>query len=215
MQVDDLLTVDDLVDLGDRLRSFDPDELEMVSVPVTDDTIGGAQVLRLQDEEAQPILAQFRGDLPTAGETIATSDVRVLVRNGSGRSGEAVQAAADLAAVGFGQAGSPANNDELGIERTVVQYRPGQEAAADLVARWLVAGADLVPVDADLGADVVLVTGLDYAGVAAAAAAPTSSTAAPPVASSTPSTLPGGQPAPTTTTTVVGEVPQQPLGVDC
>ena len=212
VQVDDLLSVDDLLDLGDRLRSFDPDELEMVSVPVIDDTIGGASVLRLLDQEAQPILAQFR-DAPTEGETVVPSEVRVLVRNGSGRSGEAGQTAADLAAVGFGRAGNPANNAELGIQRTVVQYRPGQEAAADLVARWLVAGADLVPVDDELGADVVVVTGLDYAGVAAAPAPSTSSTPAPQVPTSTTSTLPGGQP--TTTTTVVGEVPEQPRGVDC
>ena len=209
VQVDELLSVEDLLDLGDRLRSFDPDELEMVSVPVTDDTVGGAAVVRLLDEEAQPILAQFRA-APSGEEVVAPAEVRVLVRNGSGRSGEAGQAAADLAAVGFGQAGGPANNDQLGAPRTIVQHRPGQEAAADLVARWLVAGADLVPVNAELGADVVVVTGLDYAGVAA--------TPAPSVSTSTSPPAPGGQPATTsstTTTSVVGEVPEQPAGVEC
>jgi hypothetical protein len=44
-----------------------------------------------------------------------------------------------------------------------VQYPPGEQAAADLVARWLKAGADLEEVDGAAG--IVLVTGSDWNGV--------------------------------------------------
>ncbi len=209
VSVDDRLTVSDLLDLGDRLRSFDPEDLETIAVPVYNDNVGGASVVRLVDDQAQGVLDRFR-DMPEAQTRALTpSEVRVRVLNGSGRGGEAADAAASLSAVGFVRAGSPRNDDRLGLARTEVRYRPGAEAAADLVARWLVAGASLLPLDVPLGADVVVVTGLDYAGVADQPAAPTSSTAPPPVVAGEPDT------AASTTTTVIGEVPAAPEGVSC
>ncbi|MGE3621473.1 MAG: LCP family protein [Acidimicrobiia bacterium] len=215
VQVDDLLTVDNLLDLGRRFRSLDPTEIEMTSVPVVPDTVGGASILRLVDDEAQAILDRFR-DVPVAGaEVVAPDAVRVRVRNGSGVGGQAGQAVADLASVGFAVAGRPDNDAVLGLERTRVLYRPGEEARADLVARWLAAGAEQVPTDEDLGADVVVVTGLDYAGVLTSPSPPTSP---PPTTTTTPVPPPDAEveePAPTTTTTVLGEVPRQPEGVSC
>jgi hypothetical protein len=58
----------------------------------------------------------------------------------------------------------------------VVRYPPGQEAAADLVARWLAGGARLEPVEGSLG--IELVTGVDWEGVLDEATPPTSTTSA-------------------------------------
>jgi hypothetical protein len=98
-----------------------------------------------------------------------------------------------------------------GADGTVIRYPPAQAAAADLVARWLVGPARLVPVEPDTGAGtgtggaggtgaagtegsaegqgIELVTGVDWQGVRSEAR-PSSTT-------TTPTTLPEG----TTTTT--------------
>ncbi|MCB1005397.1 MAG: LytR C-terminal domain-containing protein, partial [Acidimicrobiales bacterium] len=54
--------------------------------------------------------------------------------------------------------------ERFDFANTVVRYTPGNEAAADLARRYLAAGAQLEEV-AELPAPVVVVTGLDYAGV--------------------------------------------------
>ena len=59
--VDDLLTADDIIDLGRAFRSFDPGTLDLYSLPVVPSAVGGASVLRLVDDRAQPTLDRFRG----------------------------------------------------------------------------------------------------------------------------------------------------------
>jgi polyisoprenyl-teichoic acid--peptidoglycan teichoic acid transferase len=206
--VDDVLTADDIFDLGGRFRTFNPETLDLYALPVYDDTVGGASIVRMVDLEAQPILDLFRG--LDAGD-VEPGGVRVMVLNGSGRAGEAVSTAEALASAGFGVAGT-GEADAFGLERTTVRYAPGQLPAADLVARWLVSGAELVEVPGEeLGADVVLVTGTDYAGLRTEPEASTTSTTEP-----TTTTAPGETTttAPTTTTTI-GVVPEQPDEVSC
>ena len=206
--VDDLLTADDIVTLASGFRGFDPNGLGTYTLPVTGDSVGGASVLRLRDQEAQPTLALFRGALT---DDVVPGDVRVQVLNGTGRPGEAGIVSAALVAVGFGAAGI---GDEGGAPaRTVVRYQAGQATAADLVARYLEAGADLEVVTDPLAADVVVITGLDYVGVRTSPTPATSST-------STTSTSRSSGATTTTiarasTTTVVGQVPGPPPGVDC
>lgn len=206
--VDDVLTGDDIVDLGSEFRSFDPATLDMHALPVSDATIGGAAVLRLRDVEAQPVLDLFRGT-DTATADVSPEGVRVQVLNGTGIGGQASEVSAALAGVGFTAAGT-GEADGFGVERTVVRYQAGQLAAADLVARHLSAGAVLEEVQEATGADVTVITGADYAGVSAEPAPATSSTTSsvPPGATTTTTR-------PTTTTTVVGEVPEPPPGSGC
>ena len=212
--VDDTLTARDILQIGERFRAFNPERLTMYSLPVSSDSVGGASVLRLVDSVAQPILDRFRGGPP--GE-VTPSGIRVRVLNGSGRSGEAGSALADLVDAGFGGAGA-GEAESFAFERTVVRFAPGGRAGATLVARWLVAGADLEEVEGLVGGDVVVVTGDDYVGVRAgvgpsslARVAPlttSSSTTSSSVSSTTSSTS-------STTTTIVGEVPAAPDGATC
>lgn len=215
--IDDELSAADLIDLGARFRGFNPDTLDMYSVPVFDDVIAGASVLRLSQVDAQPVLGIFRG--AEGGLTPAT--VPVSVRNGTGAAGLAAGVADDLTEAGFTV---PA--DDLGdaqtfaVERTVVRYGQGQEAAAALVASYLEAEPVLEPDDGLAG--VVLVAGADYEGVrdeprAVADGqidARTTTTASPEETggpgATTSSTGPG-----TTTTVPVGEVSTPPPGVNC
>ena len=208
--VDDQLKGDDIVDLGRRFRSFDPARLDLYTLPVTDDTIGGAAVLRLRDALAQPTLDLFRG---TQGDTVTPDGVRVKVLNGSGQPGQAGAARDALAAAGFTTAGT-GEAESFDVARTVVRYTTGQGAAADLVARYVEGGAALEEVEGPLGADVVLVTGDDFTGLRSSPAPSTSSTTtASTMPSSSTSTRPDG--ATTSTTQPIGEVPQPPPDVDC
>lgn len=208
--VDDQWRAEELAALGSRFRLFDPDRLQRHSLPVVDAIIGGAEVLKLVDAEATPVLDLFRGADPVAA-TLAPSDVRVQVLNGTGRSGEAGQLSEGLAVVGFTTVGT-GEAETFDVERTTVRYTAGNEAAADLVARYLDPQAVLEQVDGALGADVVVVTGTDLVGVrdrpvpSTSTTAPSSTTTTGPVTTS---------PEPTTTTTAVGQVPQPPAGVDC
>ncbi len=206
--VDDLLTADDIIDLARAFRSFDPGTLDLYALPVQAGSAGGASVLRLIDGRAQPILDVFRG---TDISDLRPADIRVRVLNGSGVTGQAGQAGDDLAAVGFGSAGT-GEAERFDISETLVRYTTGDEAKADLVARYLDPSAQLEQVEGPLDADVVVVTGRQYAGVRATPRppGPSTSTTTRPTTTTT-----GPTSSSTTSTTVVGVVPEVPPGVDC
>ena len=209
--IDDELTTGDIFDLAQRFRQFDPDSLETYTVPVEREFKGAADVVLLVEAQAEPILARFRGDPEPVDESdIAPASVRLTVRNGSGGQGEASEAADGLIGAGFIVVG---RGDEpgFGVERTTIRYPAGGRAAADLVARWLVAGADLeeVPAGTD-GVDgvdgVVVVTGADWEGVLAEPSEsvvpstdPTDPTDTGGLGSTTTTLFPGSDPTTTTT----------------
>jgi LCP family protein required for cell wall assembly len=202
VQLDQGLTVDDLVDLGQRFRSFNPDTLVMYSLPLVDDVVGGSEVLRLVESEAQPVLEVFRG---AAGGEMTPAAVQLVVFNGTGIAGRAGQAAADLEAVGFSTPPEATGDAErFDFARTVIRFEPGFEAQAGLVDRYLASPAELEQVD-DLDAGpVVVVVGADWSGVLPqprqTGAAPTETT-------------PAG-PAPTTIPPATDEAPATPTA-DC
>ena len=163
VRVDDALEAGDLVALGTRFRSFDPGDLETFTLPVVDDRVGDADVLFLQEDEAEPTLALFRGEDPAAaGGQVDPSGVTVQVRNGTNTEGQAGEVTGALTSAGF--ATVVPTDAEVGLPTTLL-YAEGGEAAAQTVARYL-SGPSAYQVSDDLqGADVVVVTGTDWAGV--------------------------------------------------
>jgi LCP family protein required for cell wall assembly len=199
--IDDQLSARDIFQLGRRFRSFNPDNLLMYDVPAVDANIGGAAVLRLDEQGAGKVFDIFRGVQP--GD-VAPSSVRVRVLNGTGTSGQAGEVARSLANVGFVVTGT-GDAESFGLPRTTVRYTAGNEAAADLVARWVDGGADLQQVDQVSDAQVAIVVGRDWHGLR--------SQAAPPTRQQTTTTAPPATGAPDTTSTtrqVIGEVPTAP-----
>jgi LCP family protein required for cell wall assembly len=206
--VDDQWKAEDMAALASRFRLFDPDRLIRHSLPVVDASIGGAAVLRLVDDEARPTLDLFRG--VDGDAELTPADVRVEVLNGTGRTGQAGEISAGLEGAGFTTVGV-GEAERFGFEQTVVRHLASSAGAADLVARHLDPGAVLEEVDGSLGADVVVVTGMDLLGVRDVPV-PSSATSAPP--SSTSSTAPAATSS-TTSTTAIGLVPTPPEGVSC
>lgn len=204
--IDETLTPSDLIRLGNRFRTFDPNTLATYSLPVVDDVVGGAKVLRLDATRAQPVLDVFRGEDPTR---VAPDNTVVLVQNGTTRSDLGREAAEALRALGFVV---PPDNVEdaqsFGVEQTTVVYLEGDEERAALVASGL--GADPVVEEGDyvIGADVTLIIGADWPGVGESlrpltpGLVPSTSTTSTAVAE-------------TTTTTAIGAVPTTPPGEDC
>lgn len=207
VQVDTGLQAGDILTLGNKFRSFDPDALETQSLEVIDDEVNGAQVLRLdpsRQDENEERLDVFRGRTGTS--------ILVVVQNGSGATGAAADAATRLGELGLAVQGT-GDADRFDYATTLVRYTPGHEAEARFVAQQLTGGVDLEPVEEIFGADIAVVLGQDFGGVVdqvqGSPPAPTT-TAPPPDAAADPGAVDGA-----TTTTIRGEVPQAPPDADC
>ena len=208
--VDDLLTADDIIRLGQAFRSFDPGSLVTYSLPTRPGSAGGASILRLVDEEAQPILDRFRG---TDHADLRPSDVRVLVLNGSGLTGHAGDTSAALTAAGFGAAGT------------------GEAERFDVTEPWSATRLGARPRRTWWRATWIRAPGSSWwtrssARTSSWSRAPCRPACAPrldpraPRPPPRPRTTTAGAdlrrpPRSTTSTTVVGYVPQAPDGVDC
>jgi hypothetical protein len=213
--IDQSLDRGDLLNLVNRFKELQPSDIESFSLPVKNHTTNaGAAVLLVDETAAPPILVVFRGRDPAQ---LAESQIAVQVFNGSGVAGQARDVRLALKAVGFavGAAGNAPASDA-----TVVQYAPGSEAAADLLARHLTSGAVLVADPTLRANELAIVTGKDFTTVMQTPRAPEATTTAPSSdsegtpADSIPSD--GVSSSTTTSTTLVGVVPgEAPPGVTC
>ena len=210
--VDAGLSNDDLRDLASRFRNFDPETIRNHALPTEPfRTNAGAAVLRLLEDEAEPILNVFRG---LSAGAVSPDRVLVEIHNGTGVERQATLAAEALAAVGFDTAVD--RDAATPPAATTIAYGAGSEEAARLLARHLTSRA-VFEYDPSLEPlRLRLVTGPDFTTVVRqpwpedAVALPTTSTSVPGGASTTTTT------APTTTTTVIGVIPDEPPpGVVC
>lgn len=163
--VGDALTADsglglfDLARLGLGARGLASGAAVTATVPATGATIGGAAVLQIDDEAAQPLFASFRDGSAlreaSADVTPATTQVRVL--NGSGVAGLAATTRDALQARGYDVVGI--GNAPATRATTVIQHPDDRRANAELLQRELPVAATL---EASAEVDVVtLVLGAD------------------------------------------------------
>lgn len=171
VQLDSGFELEDIARLGKRFQSLDPNEVEMMTLPNTIDSVysGGQMIsiLEVNEEEADVTIQRFlEGPPDNEGETVPPNTVSVRVLNGSGISGQANDTAVmlqdfDFVVSGKGDAGSFAS------ATTKISYAPGQLAKANTLAQY-VQGAKNVVEDKTLrGVDVVIVTGSSFGGIAA------------------------------------------------
>ena len=226
-KLDRYTTPQDLLNLGRAFRDFEPEDLGTFSLPVTDIRKGGEAVLQLIDDQAEPILEQFRGTGASGvAADIDPSNATVRVLNGTGGLNEGSITTDALDEVGF-QVASPGDAAEH-VTRTEVRFPSGQDNAAALVARYL-DGEPILVKDDTMG-EVTVVTGPDLKGVLSVPLPANTFDIATTTTTSTTSTttVPGsdgsGASSTTTTTTkpkiesspVQGYVPGEvPAGVDC
>lgn len=162
--LDEYTTPQDLLNLGQAFRDFEPEDLGTFSLPVVDVKRGGAWVLELIEDEAEPVFDQFRGTGATGvAADIDPSNVIVRVLNGTGGLNEGAITTDAIADAGF-QVASPGDAADH-VDRTEVRFPSGMDTSAPLVARYLDGNPILVKDDA-VG-EVTVVTGPDLKGVRA------------------------------------------------
>ena len=187
VKVDNALDIKEMLRLGKTFKSLDANAITQYSLPVVNAmTSGGASVLKIpQKDEAtvSAILDVFRGAPPVSPQQepdVVPSGATLRVLNGSGMSGQAGDATSALRQAQFSV---QAPGTTTHTTRTTIRYAEGQKAKADLLARYLVNGADVQQYPGLTGVDAVLVTGTDFAGVLAtprpASAGPTTTTPLP------------------------------------
>ncbi|MBW3547078.1 MAG: LCP family protein [Actinobacteria bacterium] len=193
LTLDEELDPQDLLRLGQRFRSLDQGALRRFRLPTEPGrTAGGAVVEYLKEDEAEEIFDVFRG-VEGGGEVVQPSSVTVQVLNGSGREGEASEAALALSQARFNVAGGVGNASATSAT-TAIRYAFGQRAHAELLARYLEEEPRLEE-DAQLKTvDVALVTGSDYTGILDSPRDPAPTPPAPPPPAGDPPA--GGAPAP-------------------
>ncbi len=140
--IDESLTPQLLVDLGNAYRSFDPETLQTYSFPVVDAQIDGNQVLEPVLEKAEPVLAFMRG---APNDDPVTVDLSLLSADTASTGTAAVSSAlaAGLTDAGFDVDRFDAAQVPGGI---TIGHGPNGAAAARVVADALTdVLADLEP----------------------------------------------------------------------
>jgi len=166
--IDSAMSTSDLVRVARRFKSLDPDTVDMLTLPTTDANIGGADVLKLNQTEAQGYIDRLNGIGQTASGApeIRPRDVRVRILNGNGTEGAATKAAADFAVPGFNVA-DKGDADNFKYAHTTIRYATGQKAKADLIARYLQSGATVTEDSTLRTVDATVAVGADYRGLRA------------------------------------------------
>jgi len=180
LKLDDEFGRGDLFSLVGAFQGDGGSGLESITLPWTDGTEDGQQVLFPKEPEADEVLARLRDfsePAPLPEPVDSPSEVSVRVLNGSGTEGAAGRALKGIEDAGFEGAGT--GNSDRSVATTEIRYAEGNEGAAQLVAAYVGGDSKLVADDSVEGADIVLVLGTEFEGISAPAATPAPSAATP------------------------------------
>ena len=205
VKIDSGLGQGDIVNLGKRFKNLSPDAVDMFTLPGDPVTIGGADVLKLHEPDADQTIAKFLETTPAAQSApappvgVLPNSVHIRVLNGTGQPGEATSVARQLTAGGFAVTGT-GDADSFRYITPIIKYGSGQELKAQLLQAQLTGPAQLQADPTIKGVDLVLITGTGFQGVRATvsggAAATTTTTAAPAPTTSTTANPSGPQATP-------------------
>ena len=183
-----------MLSLARRYRNFNPSNLPTSTLPTYGAVVGGADVLLLQEPQAQAAIDAWEGIAPpttsttsgpsgSSGSSVSPSSVSVGVLNGSGVSHQASSAVTSLRSAGFKAAISGSGSaSSFSYGTSVIEYAPGDTASAQLLQGDLVGGATLQTDGSLSPGTLLLITGASYGGVQAGA---TSISTAPPSTATT------------------------------
>lgn len=156
-----------------------PGGVQTVTLPTKRQFIQGQDALVLDEAKAAPVLARLRGAGDAVGKSavpagIEPQDVRIAVRNGSGRNGLGATVVESLQELEFAVLPPAANADRSDYVTTEVRYAPGAQAKGQYVLAALGGIGKLVELadGQSEGADVVLVLGQDYQSISRPNATP-------------------------------------------
>ena len=167
--------IGEMASMAQSMRDLRPENITFVTMPFTYSS-DGSNVL-INEPVANEIWTAIRNDeqwpkpVPAGADalTVAPADIAVLVSNGNGRDNAATDAAADLAAVGFGIAGL-SMADASTYPESVVVYNPADAEAARTLAQS-VTGSVLREDPAAASGRLQLIVGANYSGAQSVAVA--------------------------------------------
>lgn len=172
------------------LRSLEPQQVDMYTLPVKDVFVDGQPYFEPDEEAAEALFGPIRsgGPLPqgprdrVAQESAASGSTRgeaagsatsgwqqtsgdyqygVEVLNAAGVTGLATEASRVVGAAGW-PVTAVGDADQYGTQRTVIRYPPGARASAERLEQ-LFPGASLEPAGSEeVGEDIVVLVGLDW-----------------------------------------------------
>lgn len=186
LTVDNQLSDGQIVSLALRLRHVSPSSVPSYTLPTTPvDGYGDlGDILLPEFSLDNQVISEFlnpapsaKSTTPTTPATLSPSRVTLSVQNGSGVAGQAGQASAALKALGF-SVSSVGNAASFSHTTSVVEYRPGHEAAAKSVAARVQGAVTTELVPTLTGGNVVLVTGQSFGGITGATSSGAPSTSA-------------------------------------
>jgi len=212
VRLDDQLTTQDLLKLGNQFRDFNPDSLQVYTPAATGTvTAGGADVLLLDNAGAQPIFDKFRAQSDADNPLRA---IQVQVQNGSGAGSQAQLVLKQLTGFGFTPVGS-SDSSSFRNAHSQIRYAPGTEASAVELARYVDGAPQFVKDSTLTGTSLILVTGQDFHGLRAEAR-PASDFSSFLATTTTTTTAPAGSASSTAPpTTEAGMIPATPDGQVC
>ncbi|NGN65383.1 LCP family protein [Streptomyces sp. A7024] len=130
-----------MVSLGEAMRDFSPKSSEFATVPIADENFQVPEVgetVKWDTKKADNLFAKIRADEPLLMQRpkgpqprlveVPPQQIQVAVRNGTGRSGLAGKAVADLTKAGF--IAGPPDNADADEKRTVISYDPAHDQSA-------------------------------------------------------------------------------------
>ena len=180
---DSAMHLDDFLLLANSFRDVDPTALEMTTLPTDRQFFGSEDAQAVRTEDARPILDRLknftRSTKSATVPKIKPADIRIQVLNGSGVNGAAGHAEAALITKGFVSGAAARDADHSDYTETEVRFAKGAGDKAKVVASYLGGVGTVVPMTTESqNADVVVVLGRDFVGVAAPGQQPqTTSTA--------------------------------------
>jgi hypothetical protein len=166
LHIDDQLSNDNILRLVKTFRNVDPKQpgaLEMQTLPWSESRSQPGR-LEVRQPDAEAVLARLRtfGDTRAAQQKVRPTDVVVSVLNGSGKDGEAGRTIAALQLRGFGPGDALTTSAS---PETLVRYKPGGLAQAELVSQYLGGVGKLIEDRTVKDVDVIVVIGADWRGV--------------------------------------------------
>jgi polyisoprenyl-teichoic acid--peptidoglycan teichoic acid transferase len=164
LTIDSGFSLSTITSLAHRFQSLDPNKVEMMTLPNTSATIGGADVLLPKQPDAQETINRFlNGDQSTSpASEIPPASISIRVLNGSGVSGQAAETSGGLGNVGFVVLDT---GDGARLGTTTIQYASGEKDKADVIARYLSGPVREVQDSALKGVDAIVTTGTSFQGV--------------------------------------------------
>lgn len=178
LTVDSGFSETQMVNVARRYRGFNPAALPTATLPATPKVVGGADVLLPEPAADQQVINLWEGIQPpttnaatsssTGGSSPSTATtptaVTVTVRNGSGISHQAAQAAQALQTAGY-RASAAGSAPNYSYNQSVIRYAPADQGAAQTLQGQIVGGAQLQADTTQPGGTLTLITGATFQGV--------------------------------------------------